>query len=304
MNGRDKINQLITERMISRIAETGELPWKKPWTSVSLMPRNLITKKNYRGVNVFLLHMLGYSSPWFLTLKQMNTLGGKIRKGEKGCPIVFWRIVEPEDTAGVTAGEGKPKSYAFLRYYRVWNSEQCEGLTGKVPVVKVPKRVHTPIAEAEAVVRDMPSPPRIVHGCRQASYSPLTDTVSMPSPEAFVSGESYFSALLHECVHATGHHRRLARKAIVGPSGFGTDVYSQEELVAELGSAFLCGHCQILPKVEANSAAYLKGWLKRLKAEPAMLISAGGQAQKAYDFIVGDAAEQKLAEEEAEAKAA
>ncbi|VGO17710.1 DNA primase TraC [Pontiella desulfatans] len=286
MNGRDKINQLITQRMIDRITEIGELPWHKPWTSVSMMPRNLVSKKNYRGVNVFLLHMMGFTSQWWLTLKQVNALGGKIRTGEKGSPVVFFKIVEPRGDA--VGSDGKSKSFAMLRYYRVWNTDQCEGLDGKVPVVEVPKRVHTPIENAEAVIRNMPCPPRVAHGRRQASYCPPTDTVSMPSPETFVSGESYFSALLHECVHATGAAKRLARKAIMEPNRFGSDPYAKEELVAELGAAFLCGHCGILPKTEENSAAYLKGWLARLKAEPSMLITAGSQAQKAYDYVLGN----------------
>jgi antirestriction protein ArdC len=299
-NGFKKINEMITQSMIARIEATNQLPWKKPWTSVSLMPKNLITGKNYRGVNVFLLHALGYSSPYFLSMKQVNAMGGKVRKGEKSCPVVFWRFVDAEE-------QDKPdaKSYCMLRYYRVFNVEQCEGLpTSKVPVIEVPKRKHTPLEIAEELVRSMPNPPSIKHGCRNASYSPSLDLVKMPDPETFHSGESYYAALFHELSHGTGHTNRLARKAIMEPNGFGTDSYSLEELVAELGSSFLCGHCGIISKVEENSAAYLKGWLKRLKAEPSMLIAAGGQAQKAYGCIVGDAAEQELTEVEAEAEAA
>ncbi|VGO16910.1 DNA primase TraC [Pontiella desulfatans] len=288
-----KINEMVVQRLIDRINETGELPWKKPWTSVSTMPRNLVSKKNYRGVNVFLLHMMGFSSPWFLSLKQVNALGGRIRKHEKGNVVTFFKIIEKDDD---TADDGK-RSFAMLRYYKVWNAaEQCEGLDGKVPEVEVPKRVHTPISEVEAVVANMPCPPHIVHGRRQAaSYCPPTDTVSMPSPETFVSGESYFSALLHECVHATGSAKRLARKAIMEPNRFGSDPYAKEELVAELGAAFLCGHCGILPKTEENSTAYLKGWLARLKADPSMLITAGSQAQKAYDYVLGNLEEKAMA---------
>lgn len=278
-----KINEMITARLIERVEASGELPWKKPWTSVSMMPRNLVSKKSYRGVNVFLLHMMGFSSPWFLSLKQVNALGGKIREGEKGNIVTFFKVIEKDEE---TTADGKPRSFAILRYYRVWNSEQCEGLEGRVPEVKVPKRVHAPIAEAEAVIRNMPMPPRIVHGRRQASYSPPTDTVSMPSPEVFASAESYYASLLHEAVHATGAEKRLGRKAIVEPNRFGSDPYAKEELTAELGAAFLCGHCGILPSVENNSAGYLKGWLARLKADSSMLIKAGAEAQKAYDFIL------------------
>lgn len=280
-----KINEMVVQRLIDRINETGEMPWKKPWTSVSMMPRNLVSKKTYRGSNVFLLHMMGFDSPWYLTFKQVNALGGRIRKGEKGNIVTFFRIVGKKEDDAIVRSD-KPKSYALLRWYKVWNSTQVDGLEGKVPEVKVPKRIHTPIEEAEAVILNMPNPPRIVHGRRQASYSPSADTVSMPSPEAFVSAESYYAALLHEAVHATGSAKRLARKAITEPNRFGSDPYAREELTAELGAAFLCGHCGILPRTEENSAAYLKGWLERLKAEPSMLIKAGAEAQRAYDYIL------------------
>jgi antirestriction protein ArdC len=281
MSAYQKINEMITARLIERIEATGTLPWKKPWTSVSLMPRNLITQKNYRGVNVFLLHALGYASPYFLSMKQVNHLGGKVRKGEKSCPVVFWRFVE--------AKEENPdqKGYAMLRYYRVFNVAQCEGLPeGKVPVVDLPKREHTPLEIAEQLVTAMPNPPRISHARTLASYSPSLDTVSMPCPEWFTSGEEYYGALFHELAHATGHESRVGRKAITEPSGFGSHAYSQEELVAEMASAFLCGYTGILLCTEKNQAAYLRGWLERLKSDPTLLVKAGGEAQKAFDYIL------------------
>jgi len=280
MNAYEKINAMITDRMIARINETGTLPWKKPWTSVSMMPRNLVTKKNYRGANVFLLHSLGYASPYFLSFRQVAELGGKVKKGEHACPVVFWKFVEAEE---LETPDAKP--YAFLRYYNVFNAEQCEGIDGKVPAVEIPKREHEPLEIAEALVTNMPHRPVISHGRTLACYSPLTDCVSMPCPEWFTSGEEYYGALFHELAHSTGH-----------VSSFGSHDYSQEELVAEMCAAFLCGYTGILLCTETNSAAYLRGWLERLKADPALLVRAGGEAQKAFDFILGDAAEQELAE--------
>ena len=282
MSAYQKINKMITARLIERIKATGSLPWKKPWTSVSLMPKNLITGKNYRGVNVFLLHMLGYASPYFLSMKQVNALGGKVRKGETACPIVFWRFIEAKEEAP------DQKGYAMLRYYRVFNVAQCDGLPeSKVPVVEITKREHTPLEAAEQLVREMPSPPRIGTGRTLASYSPSLDTVSMPRSEWFATGEEYYGALFHELSHSTGHATRCARKSIMDPSGFGSHAYSQEELVAEMSAAFLCGWCGILLTTEKNQAAYLRGWLKQLKADPSMLIKAGCQAQKAFDYIMG-----------------
>ncbi len=294
MNAYQKINQMITDRIIARITESGELPWKKPWTSISMMPRNLVTQKNYRGVNVFLLHMLGYASPYFLSFKQVMELGGKVRKGEHACPVVFWKFVEAEEQEEQTDQKG----YAFLRYYNVFNTEQCEGLPeSKVPVIEVPKRKHTPLEIAEDLVATMPNPPAIKHGCRQASYSPSLDLVKMPDPERFESGESYYSGLFHELSHSVGAKHRLARKAIMEPNGFGSHAYSQEELVAEMTSAFLCGYCGILLSTESNQAAYLKGWLKRLKEDPTMLVKAGSEAQKAFDYIMDAKAKEQPVEQ-------
>jgi len=294
MSAYEKINTMITARLIERIEATATLPWKKPWTSVSQMPKNLITGKSYRGVNVFLLHALGYASPFFLSMKQVNAMGGRVRKGEKSCPVVFWRFVE--------AKEDNPdqKGYALLRYFRVFNVAQCEGLpTGKVPEVEIPKREHKPLEIAEQLLRDMPNPPKIGYGRTLASYSPSLDTVSMPCPEWFTSREEFYGALWHECSHATGHASRVGRKAIMEPHGFGSHAYSQEELVAEMSAAFLCGWCGILLSTERNQAAYLKGWLKRLKADPSMLIKAGCQAQKAFDWIIDTRAQEQVQAEAA-----
>jgi antirestriction protein ArdC len=287
MNGQQKINEMITWRMIERISETGSLPWRKPWTSKSMWPRNLITQKCYRGCNVFLLHALGYASPYFLTMRQANELGGKVRKGEKSCPVVFWKLLDPED---MNAAKNDPRSRRrpILRYYCAFNADQCEGIPeDKIPKVDLPTRDATPIESAEALVRDMPSPPKIVHGRSQACYVPTADAVQMPNQEWFTSDQHYYATLYHELAHSTGHETRLARKAITSPNGFGSNPYGKEELVAEMTAAFLCGHSGILNAIEDNAAAYLMGWLSRLHEDSSLLISAGSQAQRAYDYIAG-----------------
>ncbi|MDF7824080.1 zincin-like metallopeptidase domain-containing protein [Pontiellaceae bacterium B12227] len=295
MSGRDKINGLITQKMIDRITELGELPWRKPWTSASMWPRNLISQKRYRGCNVFLLHSLGYASPYFLTMKQANTLGGKIRKGEKACPVVFWKMIDPEDK-NAPKDDPASKCRPILRYYSAFNVDQCEGIPEeKIPSVEIPARNVYPIAAAEEVVRGMPNPPKIIYGRSQASYAPSFDTVQMPNPEWFESDEHFYSCLYHELAHSTGHESRLARKAITSPNGFGSNPYAREELVAEMTAAFLCGQCGILNAVEGNSAAYLKGWLQRLHEDPSLLISAGSMAQRAFDYIVDIQWEEKTA---------
>ena len=281
---RKDINQMITDRIIERIKTTGLLPWKKPWKSPNEVPRNLITHKPYRGINAFLLHAMGYVSPCWLTMNQVNALGGKVRKGEHACPVVFWKFFdEVADTAESTEPN---KRYALLRYYSVFNTEQCEGLPeDKLPVIAT-NATFCRLDEAERLVREMPNPPQIRQDSRKASYSPQLDLIRMPPRDCFNSEAEYFSVRLHETVHASGHEKRLNRKGLMEMQAFGSDAYSQEELVAEMGSAFLCGHCGILTKTEENSAAYLKHWLERLKADPSLLVRAGSQAQKAYDYIL------------------
>jgi antirestriction protein ArdC len=240
--------------------------------------------------------MLGYASPYFLSMKQVNAMGGKVRKGEKSCPVVFWRFVEADERKGPDA-----KGYAMLRYYRVFNVAQCEGLpASKVPAIEVPTRTHTPLEIAERLLADMPNIPDIGYGRTLASYSPSMDTVSMPCPEWFSSREEFYGCIFHELSHSTGHESRVGRKAIMEPSGFGSHAYSQEELVAEMTSAFLCGYCGILLCTGSNQAAYLRGWLKRLKSDPTMLLKAGSEAQKAFDYIM-DAKAQEQPIEQAEA---
>jgi antirestriction protein ArdC len=147
---------------------------------------------------------------------------------------------------------------------------------------------------AEIVVK-MPQPPTIKHGMREAFYSPPSDTVGMPEKKRFETEDSYHASLFHELVHSTGHEKRLKRQSIMERNGFGTDPYCKEELVAELGSAFLCGHSGIVDRTIDNSAAYLKGWLTRLKTDGTFIVYAAAQAQKAADFILGRTMETEVA---------
>lgn len=284
MKKRTDINKMITERLIERIRSSGTLPWKKPWSSPDLMPRNLISNKPYRGVNAFLLYMMGYDSPCWLTMKQVNTLGGKVRKGERSTPVVFWKIFEDDET---DEPDGKTKRYAMLRYYRVFNTVQCEGLKRKnmaLTATETPSDRST----ASKVIRGMPDKPEIKFGYKRASYNRVSDQVKMPMKVRFESADEFYATLFHELAHSTGHSSRLNRKWLVEGKGFGSDPYCHEELVAEMTSGFLCGHCGILNQVEANSAAYLKHWIDKLEAEPSLLLKAGSQAQKAFDYIIGE----------------
>jgi antirestriction protein ArdC len=249
-------------------------------TVASLPPANLVSKKTYRGINFFLLSLAGYGSQYWLTFRQAQALGGNVRKGEHGTKIVFWKFDKYEtETAD---GETEKRKSAFLRYYVVFNLEQTEGL--KALLALPPAR---PIESAEAIVAGMPNPPTFEQDFR-ASYVPSKDTVTMPSRTAFPSQAEYYSTLFHELTHSTGHAKRLARDGFDRPQMFGSDSYSREELVAEMGSAMLCGVAGIEQSTVANSAAYLQSWTARLKGDSRLVVSAASAAQKAADFIRGE----------------
>lgn len=282
----DKVYQIITDRIIGML-EKGVVPWHKPWAGVDSMPKNLVSGKEYRGVNVFLLGSLGYQRPEFVSYKQAGELGGQVRAGEKGCPVVFWKMLQGEE---INVKTGKPELIPLLRYYTVFNVAQCDGLEGKLPALPEGKQ-HEPIKEAEAVVASMPSKPPVKTGNARAYYSPAEDYVAMPDLGAFESPEAYYDTLFHELTHATGHASRLNRKGIAATDGersrFGSAPYAREELVAEMGAAFLCGHVGIVDRVIDNEAGYIKSWLDRLNGDPKLVVVAAAQAQKAADFILG-----------------
>ena len=267
----------ITDRIIA-LLEQGTVPWHKPWKVKTGPPRNLVTGKPYRGINVFLLMALGYDSPHWLTFRQAIQLGGSVKKGEKACPVVFWKRMTIEDEAT----EDKRK-IPLLRLYHVFNIAQCEGL-GTRSATEDPPIVPAKPAEVAA---NMPQPPALKHGMAKAFYSLSDDIVWMPPRSRFENEDGYFATLFHELVHSSGHEKRLKRQSLLEKGGFGTDPYCREELVAEMGAAFLCGHAEIVDRTIDNSAAYIAGWLKQLKDDKTLIVQAAAQAQKAADFILG-----------------
>ena len=267
----------ITERIVSLLSQ-GTVPWHKPWHVQTGLPRNLITQKPYRGINVFLLMAMNYESPNWLTLRQANAMGGQIKPGEKSCPVVFWKPMKVQDKE-----TKEDKKIPFLRLYHVFNISQCTGLKN-IPPADESAFIQTLPAE---LVSNMPQRPVIKHGMNMASYSPVSDVVNMPDRARFKSEDHYHATLFHELVHATGHEKRLKRASIMERNGYGSDPYAKEELIAEMGSAFLCGYAGIEDRTINSSAAYLEGWLKQLKEDKMLIVQAAAQAQKAADFILG-----------------
>jgi antirestriction protein ArdC len=229
---------------------------------------------------VFLLALAGYGSQYWLPFRQAQALGGNVRRGEHGAKIVFWKFDSYEtETAD---GETEERKSAILRYYTVFNLEQTEGLKAFRALPPA-----FPIESAEAIVKGMPNPPAFEQDF-QAAYIPSRDTVTMPSRTAFDSQAEYYSTLFHELTHSTRHAKRLAREGFDTPQKFGSESYSREELIAEMGSAMLCGVAGIEQSTLANSAAYLKTWIERLKSDSRLVVSAASAAQKAADYIRGE----------------
>lgn len=279
------VYEIINSRIIE-LLQQGTVPWRKTWHVETNSPKNLASKKEYRGINIFLLGCQEYSSPYWLTFKQCQDKGGRVRKGEKSTPVVFWKWIDSKDADDVDQERaGSKGKVPLLRYYSVFNVEQVEGITVP-PSPETTSNPFSPINRAQEIIAGMPLSPDIRHGGNKACYSPMLDYVKLPTPEAFESPEEYYSTAFHELTHATGHASRVGRKGILEPSYFGSHEYSKEELVAEMGAAFLCGHAGIEQKVLGNSAAYIQGWLKALKNDKALLVHAAAQAQKAADFIL------------------
>jgi antirestriction protein ArdC len=272
------VYQIVTEQIIKQL-ESGTAPWHKPWHCET--PRNLISKKEYRGLNVLALASQGYGSPHWLTFNQAKALGAHVRKGERSTLVTFWKIgkYEKQDP---DSGELETRKSVLLRYYRVFNIEQCEG----VSALHSTRTVVNPIEECEGIVSQMPNSPKYEQDAR-AWYRPSTDTVGMPSRNAFNSAPEYHSTLFHELTHSTGHPSRIGREGIEKLNTFGSESYSREELVAEIGAAMLCGIAGIAPRTLDNSAAYLQSWIQILKGDSRLVISAATQAQRAADYILG-----------------
>jgi antirestriction protein ArdC len=277
----------ITDRLLD-LMEQGTVPWRKPWASGQERPKNLFSDHEYRGANFWLLLSSPYASPYWVTFKQAKQLGGHIKKGEKAWPIVFWtRFTPKDDEAKVSTIEpGQEKTIPIMRSYSVFNLQQCEGINP--PAVESTTQEFRPIENAETVVEEMPNRPQLNDQSKIACYKPSTDEVCMPPRHSFQQEAEYYSTLFHELTHSTGHRDRLNRKGITEKTvKFGSQTYSKEELVAEIGASLLCGKSGIQQGTLANSAAYLNGWMSRLRNDKKLFVIAAAQAEKAADYILG-----------------
>ena len=271
------IYQEVTDQIISEI-EKGAMPWVKPWKADSSCEKNIASKKEYNGINRLILammtHFKGYQSPFYGSFKQWQDLGGTVRKGEKGTKIVFYKPVSVEKTND--QGESENFAYSCLKTYYVFNADQVDGIEIAKP--EVSPRVYNPAPALDD--RILKTGANIKHGGSSAFFSPMGDFIGMPNRDTFNDDSSYYATVLHELTHWSGAKHRLDRDL----SGkFGNSKYAFEELVAELGAAFLCQDYQI--QGELRHAGYIQNWLTCLRENNQAIFKAAALAQKAADYI-------------------
>lgn len=271
----------VTDRIILAL-EAGTVPWKQPWIGGSAGCISYSTGKPYSLLNHLLL---GGKSGEYITYKQCVQAGGHVRRGEKSHMVVFWKPFETvdEDTGEIT-------QHFYLRYYNVFHIDQCEGINPRWAVSVMPQLpTLKPDAAADAIVKDYVARSGVkltITQSNEAYYSPSTDEVVVPELSQYRYVAEYYSTLFHELTHSTGHKSRLDRIADV--AAFGSEAYSKEELVAELGASFLVNHTGLeSPESFGNNAAYIAGWLSALKNDKRLIVAAAGAAEKAAQMILG-----------------
>jgi len=304
------MRQMVTDRIMDAL-EKGTVPWRKGWKAVKTSDdlffgrgdMNAFSKKPYRGINILLTAATGFEDPRWLTLKQVLKLGGRVKYEEfkKSTPIIFWKFNKKkvqDDT-----GEWSVQTWPLMRFYKVWNVQQCEGLDeSKLPEVMDEAEIDETEEKqgeiheaAEKLIQDFlaskNAPKFAEKASNRAYYSPLADQVVVPHRTQFNDLGEFYSTSYHELAHSTGHESRLNR---IKHDQFGDHGYSKEELVAEISAAMLCNMVGLdTEKVFENSAAYVANWLKALKNDKNLVVTAAQRAQKAVDLILGKQYEAK-----------
>lgn len=296
------IYENVTNRIIAEL-EQGVRPWTKPWSAEHAAGRITRPLRHngipYQGINILMLWWSAmdraFISPFWLTFRQAQQLGAHVRKGEKGSPVVYANSVSR--TEQNDAGEDVEVNVPFMKAYTVFNADQIDGLPEHYTQLAAP--VIDPVARIDRIetfFRGIGADIRTGGG--QAYYAAGADYVQMPPFEAFKSAESYYATLAHECTHWTRHPSRLDRN--FGRKRWGDDGYAREELVAEIGAAFLCADLDMEPAIREDHAPYIANWLKVLQSDHRAVFTAAAHAQRAADFLHG---RQPVAEQPAEAVA-
>lgn len=283
-----KVYSIVQDKIVKEIEEAiengGTVPWRKPWKGG--LPKNFITKKPYRGINLLLLDGGSY-----LTFKQIKELQKKnpeikLRKGSQSHIVVFWKFVEKENEE-----TNEEEVIPVFRYYRVFSVADVDGIEEEQTYFE-----NEPIEDAERLIEAYKQEVsiRILTGSGRAYYTPLMDKITMPARTQFPEVEEYYSTIFHEMIHSTGHKKRLNRFTNEDQTIFGSESYSKEELVAEIGSNMILSTLGIEnPKQQENTIAYLYGWLTAIKKDAKLIVHAAQHAQKAADFILEFGEEKK-----------
>lgn len=296
----EKVFSIVTEKIIMAL-ENGQVAWQKPWKNEYDLNKNWFTRTNkksfYKGINALTTAIVasseGFSCPYWATMKAINKEGHKVNKGAISVPILLttWKEVEQKGKDENGNPEIKKVKIPFSRFYTVFNIEQT---TLKDEWIKIKDSLKSsgitfnPIEKAQEVCSEyLKKLVDFKHGGNSAVYFPAKDSIHIPKPEQFNSAEEYYSTLFHEMVHSTGHETRCNRKGVTIPTRFGSHSYSQEELVAETGSAILCHTFGIITTFN-NSVAYIQSWLNALKDNREILVYAMSQAGTAVNYILGD----------------
>ncbi len=300
-NGRRDVYGRITDKIIADL-EQGVRPWLRPWNAEHAAGKIIRPLRHngipYKGINVVMLWsaatVKGYACPLWLTFKQALELGGNVRKGETGELVVYADRIQRTETN--SKGEEVDREIPFLKGYTVFNAEQCENLPAHY-YAKAESPSLTPVQRIEAADQFFAATGAdIRHGGTRAYYAEGPDFVQMPPFETFRDAESYAATLAHELTHWTKHDKRLARD--MGRVKWGDEGYAREELVAELGSAFLCADLGITPEVREDHAAYIASWLKVLRDDKRLIFSAASHAQRAVDYLHNTQGRAATADEE------
>lgn len=293
-----KVYEIITERILDQLRE-GTAPWRNPIR----LPFN-IDGWRYRGSNVLLLGSAPFGCPVWFTPRQIRERDGRIRDGQSPFQVVYWierkSKASTDDDGESSEADRNVRTWRVPRYTRVFNFEQLEGIELPPSVVAKLETKPGSIEEADRIVAGMPDPPKMLTGGIEAFYLPPADVVQLPALGQFESAEAFAVTRFHELVHSTGHGRRLDRGLEKRLAPFGSQDYSFEELIAEMGAAFLMAQAGLETQLE-QSAAYIGGWLKKLQSEPEWVVRAGNKAQRAADWITGELARREREREEAAA---
>ena len=285
------VYQRVTDYVIQEL-EKGTVPWQKGWSCYG-PPKNINSGYVYHGWNTFFLNYITaseqYKTPFFITYNQARSMGGYVKEGSEGYPVIYWKRLDTNYKAlkgGVDETEENeyPKSRLVLKVYTVFNIDQTDGIDFAFAAAKE-KSEKEKLEDCDLIIQRMPGCPPVRHGGDSASYYSGTDFIQMPHFEQFHESELYYKTLFHELTHSTGHPRRLNRKEL---EYFvkGDERYAKEELTAELGAAYLCAYTGIDQMTIDNSASYINWWLQSLQNDKTLLIKAASQAQAATDYIL------------------